>query len=92
MGSGQSQAEVAQTKAADEEWMARCSGCKQVPDNGYHRAALAAMALLAIVIAILVWFVDIVYQVTNFVLAIVIIALAAFSFLMPVKCKRCTCA
>jgi hypothetical protein len=64
---------------------------KQRPDSTYHRLFAAAIAIIAIVVMVLVWFAGLVFQVVNFVLAFLIFALGIIIAMLPIKCVPCSC-
>lgn len=68
-----------------------CRRCKQVSDSTYHRLFAAAIAILAIVIMVLVWFTGQIFQIINFILAFLVFALGVIIAILPIKCKPCTC-
>jgi hypothetical protein len=83
---------AAQTQgSADPEYDAACKKCKQVADATYHRMFAVAIVLISIVIMVLIWFTGLVFQIVNFVLAFLTLALGALIFLIPIKCKKCSC-
>jgi hypothetical protein len=65
---------------------------RQVPDSAYHRLFAAGIAILAIVIMVLVWFTGLVFQIINFILAFLVLALGVLIVILPIKCKKCECA
>lgn len=72
-------------------YLEACRRCKQVPDSAYHRLFAAAIAILAIVVMVLVWFTGLVFQIVNFILAFLIFALGVIIAILPIRCKPCSC-
>ena len=68
-----------------------CKRCKQIPDTTYHRLFAAAIAILAIVIMVLVWFSGLIFQIINFIIAFLLLALGVLIVIFPIKCKKCEC-
>lgn len=78
---------TAEQQAYDEA----CRRCKQVADSMYHRLFAAAIAIMAIVIMVLVWFTGLIFQIVNFIVAFLIFALGVIIAILPIRCRPCEC-
>lgn len=92
MGSSSSREKETTAPTPEQQaYLDACQKCKQVPYATYHRLFAAAIAILSIVIVVLIWFTGLLFQIINFIVAFLILALGVIIVILPIECGPCKC-